>query len=86
MSRRATRGRCVTYSSVSKRIACVGDRGVKVIVREGSELEVLVDHTLEYELTIGNCIDSCRWDAKGNTLVITTTNGHLWCFGFSDKK
>jgi len=77
---------CVTYSSVSKRIACVGDRGVKVIVREGSELEVLVDHTLEYELTIGNCIDSCRWDAKGNTLVITTTNGHLWCFEFSDKK
>lgn len=32
---------------------------------QGTELEVLVDHTLEYELSIGNCIESCRWDENG---------------------
>ena len=74
---------CLTYSPVSKRIAVVGDRGVKVIVRDGTELEVLIDHTLEYELSIGNCIDNCRWDEKGDALVITATNGYLWCFEFS---
>ena len=45
---------CLTYSPSSRRIACIGDRGVKVIIREGAELDVLVDHTLEYELTIGH--------------------------------
>ena len=49
------------------------------------DLEVLVDHTLEYELTIGHCIDSCKWDDKGGSLLITATNGHLWCFDFSSK-
>jgi len=76
---------CLAYSPVTKRIACVGDRGVKVIVREQNELEVLVDHTLEYELTLGNCIDSCKWDDKGASLVITATNGYLWCIDFSQK-
>ena len=33
---------CLTYSPRSQRIACCGDRGFKVIVREGSELEVRV--------------------------------------------
>ena len=54
-------------------------------VRVGCGWQVLVDHTLEYELTIGNCIDSCRWDEKGNSLVITATNGYLWCFEFTAK-
>ena len=90
---------------------CVGDKGVKVITRDGADLEVLVDHTLEYaplstslgdtwhalltpvalvprgryELSIGNCIDSCRWDSDGSHLVITATNGYLWCFEFQTK-
>ena len=76
---------CLAYSPVSKRIACVGDRGLKVITRDGAELEVLVDHTLDYELTIGNCIDNCRWDDIGNHLVITATNGYMWCFEFLAK-
>jgi hypothetical protein len=65
---------CLTYSPKSKRIAAVGDKGVKVIVRDGGDLEVLVDHTLEYELTIGHCIDSCKWDDKGNALLITAVS------------
>lgn len=76
----------LSYSPASHRIACVGDRGIKVIIRQGQELEVLVDHTLEYELTIGNCIDGCRWDDSGNSLVVTATNGYLWCFDFSAIK
>ena len=55
----------------------------QVIVRDGAELEVLVDHTLEYELSIGNCIDSCAWDAAGNALIVTSTDGHLWAFDFT---
>jgi len=74
---------CLTYSPKSKRIACVGDKGVKIIVREEQELEVLVDHTLEYSLSVGNCIDHCGWDAAGNALVITATNGYVWCFEFN---
>jgi len=75
---------CLTYSPKSHRIACVGDKGFKVIIRDGSELEVLVDHNLEYELSIGNCIESCRWDESGNSLVVTATDGYLWCFDFSN--
>ena len=95
----------------------MGDKGFKVIIRDGSELEVLVDHNLEYastaaprppsaqlpsaraalarverrlhprrryELSIGNCIESCRWDESGNSLVVTATDGYLWCFDFSN--
>ena len=76
---------CLAYSPASKRIACVGDRGIKVIVRENTDLEVLVDQTLEYELSIGNCIDSCRWDETGAALAITATNGYAWCFEFTNK-
>jgi hypothetical protein len=75
---------CLTYSPKSHRIACVGDKGFKIIVREDAELEVLVDHTLEYELSIGNCIEHCRWDENGNSLVVTATDGYLWCFDFSN--
>jgi len=75
---------CLTYSPKSHRIACVGDKGFKVMVRDGAELEVLVDHNLEYELSIGNCIESCRWDDTGNSLVVTSTDGYLWCFDFSN--
>jgi len=71
---------CLVYSPKSKRIACVGDKGVKVVVRDGADLEVLIDHTLEYELSIGHCIDSVRWDESGNALVITATNGYVWAF------
>jgi hypothetical protein len=74
---------CLAYAPKSKRIAAVGDKGFKVIVREGSELEVLVDHTLEYELSVGNCIETCRWDAEGNSLMVSSTDGYLWCFDFS---
>jgi WD40 repeat protein len=73
---------CVAYSPKSKRIACVGDNGVKIVVREGGDLEVLVDHTLDYELTTGKCLDSCKWDESGTRVVITATNGHLWCYDF----
>ena len=75
---------CLTYSPNSHRIACVGDKGFKIIVRQDAELEVLVDHTLEYELSIGNCIEHCRWDENGNSLVVTATDGYLWCFDFSN--
>ena len=40
---------------------------------------MLVDKSLDYELTLGQCIDSCRWDDKGEKLLITATNGFLWC-------
>ena len=50
-----------------------------MITRDGNELEVLIDHTLEYELTVGNCIKDCRWDERQRLLV---TNGYLWCFDF----
>lgn len=76
---------CLSYSPKSQRIACVGDKGVKVIVRDGNELDVLIDHTLEYELAVGHCIDRCQWDDVGNSLVITATNGHLWCFQITKK-
>jgi hypothetical protein len=75
----------IAYAAKAKRMACVGDKSVKVIIREGAELEVLVDHTLEYELSVGNCIDTCHWDDNGNVLVVTATNGYLWCFDFSSK-
>ena len=75
---------CVSYSPVSKRLACVGDRGVKVITRTKGELEVLIDHTLDYELSIGNCIDHCRWDDKGQALLITATDGYCWCVEFAN--
>ena len=57
-------------------------RARQVITRDGNELEVLIDHTLEYELTVGNCIKDCRWDESGNALLVTATNGYLWCFDF----
>lgn len=73
---------CTAYSPRSQRIACVGDKGVKVMVRQGADLEVLIDHTLEYELTVGHCINHCGWDDTGNGLVMTSTDGYLWCFDF----
>ena len=83
--------KCLTYSPATKRIACVGDKGVKVITRKKgidgkptNELEVLVDHTLDYELSIGNCLETCKWDDSGNTLLITSTDGYVWCFDFSN--
>lgn len=69
---------CLSYSPVSKKIACVGDKGFKIITRSGAELEVLVDISLEYELTLGNCLDSIRWDQEGKGVTITGTNGYLW--------
>ena len=43
--------KCLTYSTASQKIACVGDRGFKVIKRNKEELEVLADISLDYELT-----------------------------------
>jgi len=75
---------CLRYSPKSKKIAVVGDSGFKVIVRKKQELEVLVDSTLDYTLTIGHCIDSVQWDADGHTLCVTATNGHLWAYDIHD--
>jgi len=79
---------CLSYSAPplkgSGRIACVGDKGFKVIVRTADkELDVLIDHTLDYELSVGNHIDSCRWDTRGSSLVVTATDGYLWTFELS---
>ena len=76
---------CLAHSPASKRIAAVGDTGFKVIQRSeaGGELEVLVDHQLEYQLSVGHCIETCRWDPSGNSLLVTSTDGFLWCFDFS---
>ena len=76
---------CLSYAPKSGRMAVVGDKGCKVLVRDRdnpSDLEVLVDHTLEYELTIGNCISSCCWDDRGDAVAITSTNGYVWAFEF----
>jgi hypothetical protein len=74
---------CLVYNPKVQRIACVGDRGFKVITRKGAELEVLVDVTLEYEMKIGHCISDCRWDSEGKGLLVTATNGFAWWFDIS---
>jgi len=72
------------YSTASSRIAVCGDNGFKVIVRKKQELEVLIDCTLDYKLTIGNCIDAVQWDWEGKHLVVTATNGFLWAYEITD--
>ena len=74
----------LVYNANLSTVQRLNDKGFKIIVREDAELEVLVDHTLEYELSIGNCIEHCRWDENGNSLVVTATDGYLWCFDFSN--
>ena len=71
---------CLSYSPESKRIGVVGDRGFKILTRKDHELEVLADVTLEYTLTLGNHVDSLRWDKEGKAVVITATDGYAWAF------
>uniref|UniRef100_A0A7S3AT26 WDR19 first beta-propeller domain-containing protein n=1 Tax=Haptolina ericina TaxID=156174 RepID=A0A7S3AT26_9EUKA len=77
--------KCLTYSTASQKIACVGDRGFKVITRVKDELEVLADISLDYELTLGNCLEVIRWDQEGKAVTITATNGYLWSYEIANK-
>jgi len=72
--------KCLTYSTASQKIACVGDRGFKVIQRKEEELEVLADISLDYELTLGNCLETIRWDSEGKAVCICATNGYMWTY------
>ena len=71
---------CLSYTPATQRIGVVGDRGFKILARKGHELEVLADVTLEYTLSVGNHIDSLRWDREGKGVVITATDGWAWAF------
>ena len=39
---------------------------------------MLADITLEYKLTIGNCLDSLHWSPDGSALAVTATDGYVW--------
>ena len=47
--------------------------------------QVLADVSLDYELTLGNCLESIRWDSEGKAVVICATNGYLWTYDVSSK-
>ena len=76
---------CLTYNQHSARIGVCGDNGFKVIVRKGSELEVLADITLEYKLSIGNHLDAFRWSPDGSAVAITATDGYLWWHRITER-
>ena len=51
-----------------------------------SELEVLADISLDYELTLGNCLETIRWDQEGKAVTICATNGYLWSYDIANKQ
>jgi len=41
---------------------------------------VLADISLDYELTLGNCLETIRWDSEGKAVCICATNGYMWTY------
>ena len=61
------------------------DSGVKVLVRNSGNLEVLAEIALQYTLSLGNCIAALQWDHNGESLAVWSTDGSLWSYSIFDR-
>ena len=67
-----------------QRVACCGDCAIKVVNRNGMELEVLVEVGLERKPTIGEFLDRVEWDDKAVGFACSSTDGFLYAHELTD--
>merc|ERR1712118_299933 len=58
-------------SNKDQRIAICGDTGVKIVQRNGMELEVHLEVELERKPTIGEYLDNVQWDVEGRCFTVS---------------
>lgn len=60
------------------KVACCGDAMVKVIRATGVDLEVYLEVPLERKPTVGQSLDTVKWDHEGKAFACSATDGHLY--------
>ena len=71
-------------SSIGQRVACCGDTCVKVIHRNGVELEVHLEVNLDRKPTIGEYLDKVDWDDAAQAMACSATDGFLYVYEIFD--
>lgn len=68
-----------TTSGVS-RIACCGDTMIKIVHRDGVELDVHAEIETGRVPTVGEFLDKVLWDDAAVGIACSSTNGHLYVY------
>ena len=61
------------------------DRAPSATAHHCACTQVLADISLDYELTLGNCLEIIRWDHEGKAVTISATNGYMWSYDIANK-
>lgn len=72
----------VSYAGTSgmSRIACCGDTMIKIVQRDGVELEVHAEIETGRVPTVGDFLDKVQWDDAAVGIACSSTNGHLYVY------
>jgi len=70
---------CTHVSAGSNpKIACCGDCAVKIVHRNGVELEVHAEVPLDRKPTIGEYLEKVEWDDQAQAFACSSTDGYLY--------
>lgn len=65
-------------STTGQRVACCGDTSVKVVHRNGIQLEVHLEVNLDRKPVIGEFLNKVDWDDAAKAFACSATDGYLY--------